>query len=259
MRLATWNVNSLSVRLAQLLDWLNEHQPDVLCLQETKLTDEHFPAAELEAAGYRPYYSGQKTYNGVAILTRLPATQVQSGLPNFIDEQKRVLAVTVDELRVISLYVPNGQAVDSEKYVYKLNWLAAATEWLQDELQRYPKLAVLGDLNIAPQDRDVHDPQMWEGQVMVSDRERKAFRDWLSLGFKDSFRLFEQPEKIFSWWDYRQLALQKNRGLRIDHILLSPALAEYCVACRIDKNVRKKPRPSDHAPVIADLQFETSA
>lgn len=255
MRLATWNVNSLSVRLAQLLGWLNEHQPDVLCLQETKLTDQHFPAAEVEAAGYCPYYSGQKTYNGVAILTRLPATQVQSGLPNFIDEQKRVLAITVDELRVISLYVPNGQAVDSEKYAYKLNWLAAATEWLQEELKRYPKLAVLGDINIAPQDRDVHDPQLWEGQVMVSDRERRAFRDWLSLGFKDSFRLFEQPEKIFSWWDYRQLALQKNRGLRIDHILLSPTLAEYCVACRIDKNARKKPRPSDHAPVIADLQL----
>ena len=256
MKIATWNVNSLNVRLPRLLAWLPAAQPDVVCLQETKLEDAKFPRQELADAGYAAHFAGQRTYNGVALLVRDgagPATDVVTVLPAFADEQKRVLAATVGGIRIVNLYVPNGQAVDSDKYRYKLDWCAAATAWLRAELAQHRELAVVGDFNIAPEDRDVHDPAAWAGQVLCSDAERAVFRDWLALGLADSFRLFDQPEKTFSWWDYRQLAFPKNRGLRIDHILLSPALAARCTACRIDRNARKGDKPSDHAPVTAEI------
>jgi exodeoxyribonuclease III len=254
MKLATWNVNSLKVRLGHLTDWLAQAKPDALCLQETKLEDGKFPVAELQAAGYRASFCGQKTYNGVAIVSRQPLAEVSSGIPGFADEQKRVIAATLDGVRIVCLYAPNGQAVGSEKYEYKLRWYDALRGWLASELARHPRLAVLGDLNIAPQDRDVHDPKLWEGQVHVSEPERAAFRALLGLGLKDGFRLFEQPDKSFSWWDYRMGAFRRNAGLRIDHILLSPELAAVCSACSIDKAPRKLERPSDHAPVTAELR-----
>lgn len=253
MKIATWNVNSLNVRLPHVLNWLAEHQPDVLCLQETKQEDGKFPLAEIEAAGYRAVFSGQKTYNGVAILSRTEALDVQVGIPGFADEQKRVLAATVDGVRVICVYVPNGQSVDSDKYRYKLDWLAALDRWLKEELAKHPKLAVLGDFNIAPDDRDVYDPLAWEGQVLCSEPERQALRDLLGLGLKDAFRLNEQPEKIYSWWDYRMNAFRRNLGLRIDLILLSEALAGTGTSCVVDKAPRKLERPSDHAPVVAEI------
>lgn len=255
MKLATWNVNSLKVRLPQVLDWLAANQPDVLCLQETKLEDANFPQAEIEAAGYSVLFSGQKTYNGVALLSRQAGTEVVSSMPRYDDVQKRVLAATVEGVRVICVYIPNGQSLDSDKYQYKLAWLAGLKTWLQEELARYPKLALLGDYNIAPDERDVHDPQAWEGQVLCSPPERAAFRDMIGLGLHDAFRLFEQPEKLFSWWDYRMNAFRRNMGLRIDHILLSGELARNCTACAIDKETRKLERPSDHAPVMAEIRL----
>ncbi len=253
MKIATWNVNSLKVRLPHLLDWLNQTRADVVCLQETKTEDANFPRAEIEAAGYHVAFAGQKTYNGVAILSRQPLQEVQVGIPGLADEQKRVLAASVGSLRVINLYVPNGQSVDSDKYQYKLNWLEALADWLQAELARHPELAVLGDFNIAPEDRDVYDPIAWQGQVLCSEPERAHFRALLELGLKDGFRLFEQPEKSYSWWDYRQGAFRRNLGLRIDHILLSQPLAERCTACTIDTAPRRLERPSDHAPVVAEI------
>ena len=253
MKLATWNVNSLKVRLGQLTDWLLQTAPDVVCLQETKVEDANFPAAALEAAGYRAAFVGQKTYNGVAILSREPLSGVTAGIPGFADEQKRVLAATVGDIRVVCLYAPNGQSVGSDKYEYKLRWYGALRAWLAAELARHERLAVLGDLNVAPEDRDVHDPKAWEGQVHVSAPEREAFRALLEIGLKDGFRVFEQPEKSFSWWDYRMMAFRRNAGLRIDHILLSAGLAAGCTACTIDKAPRKLERPSDHAPVLADI------
>ena len=254
MKLATWNVNSLKVRLGQLTDWLAQEMPDAICLQETKLEDARFPASELEAAGYRASFCGQKTYNGVAIVSLRPLSEISTGIPGFADEQKRVIAATLDGVRIVCLYAPNGQAVGSEKYDYKLRWYAALRDWLAGEVSRHPRLAVLGDLNVAPEDRDVHDPQAWQGQVLVSEAERAAFRALLGLGLKDGFRLFEQPEKSFSWWDYRMMGFRRNAGLRIDHILLSPELAAGCSACAIDKAPRKLERPSDHAPVTAELR-----
>lgn len=253
MKLATWNVNSLKVRLEQLTEWLRQAGPDVICLQETKVEDRNFPASALEAAGYHAAYAGQKTYNGVAILATQPLREVSYGIPGHQDEQKRVLAATVGDIRVVCLYAPNGQSVGSDKYEYKLRWYGALRAWLADELARHPQLAVLGDLNVAPEDRDVHDPKLWEGQVHVSAPERDALRAVLRIGLKDAFRLFEQPEKSFSWWDYRMMAFRRNAGLRIDHILLSEALAARCNACTIDKAPRKLERPSDHAPVLADV------
>jgi exodeoxyribonuclease-3 len=253
VKVASWNVNSLTVRLPRLLDWLAATQPDILGLQETKLEDARFPAMELEAAGYKAVFRGQRTYNGVAILSRQAPTEVLPDMPEFPDDHKRVLAATVGAMRFVCFYVPNGQSVGSDKYQYKLRWLAAATDYIRSELVRHPHLAVVGDMNIAPEDRDVHDPDLWRGQVLCTEPERKAFRDWLALGLKDAFRLFDQPEKSFTWWDYRQLAFPKNNGLRIDHILLSPALAAACTSCRIDRQARKGEKPSDHAPVVADL------
>jgi exodeoxyribonuclease-3 len=253
MKIATWNVNSLKVRLPHLLQWLQANPVDVLCLQETKLTDDKFPVAEIHAAGYQVAFSGQKTYNGVAILSKLPITDVVKNNPRFEDEQQRILAATVDGMRFICAYVPNGQAVDTDKYVYKLAWLASLRDWLAEEMAAHEGLAILGDYNIAPEDRDVHDPAAWAGQVLCSDKERAALTALTELGLTDSFRMFEQADKSFSWWDYRQLGYQKNKGLRIDHILLSAALAKRCTACAIDRVPRKWEQPSDHAPVIATL------
>lgn len=254
MRIATWNVNSLKVRLPHLLDWLARAQPDAVCLQETKTEDANFPVAELRTAGYEAVYCGQKAYNGVAILARTAPLDVQHGIPGFADDPKRVIAATVNDLRIVCLYAPNGQAPGSDKYAYKLRWYEALTAWLSDELQRHPRLAVLGDMNVAPEDRDVHDPKRWEGQIHVSEPERAALRKVAQVGFADAFRLFEQPEKEFSWWDYRLAAFQRNWGLRIDLILLAPELARRCSACTIDKSPRRLERPSDHAPVVAELQ-----
>jgi exodeoxyribonuclease-3 len=253
MRLATWNVNSLKVRLPQVLDWLAENSVDVLCLQETKQQDADFPQGALLEAGYYSAFAGQKTYNGVAILSRTPAIEVQIGIPDYDDEQKRVIAATFGDIRVVDVYIPNGQSLDSDKYQYKLGWLKALHDWLKQELLRYPELVLLGDYNIAPEDRDVHDPAAWVGNVLVSEPERAAFQSLLALGLNDSYRLFEQAEKSFSWWDYRMMGFRRNLGMRIDHILISNALAERCKSCSIDKAPRKLERPSDHTPVIVDL------
>lgn len=251
---ATWNVNSLKVRLPHLLDWLAEKQPEVLCLQETKLEDHNFPHAEIAAAGYQVVFAGQKTYNGVAILARQAMTDVVYGNPFYpADPQKRLLAVTIGGVRVISAYVPNGQEVGSEKYAYKLEWLAALHTWIHAELAQHPALVLAGDFNIAPADEDVHNPLVWKDKILCSSNERLAFQGLLQLGLKDSFRLFPQAEKSFSWWDYRMLGFQKNLGLRIDHVLLSDALAARCTAAAIDRAPRKRERPSDHAPVYAEI------
>ncbi len=255
MKLATWNVNSLKVRLPHLLDWLAAAGPDVVCLQETKTEDAKFPRTEIETAGWQAAFAGQKTYNGVAILSRHPLADVQAGIPGYADEQKRVLAATVAGVRVVCVYIPNGQSLDSEKYVYKLAWLDALIAWLKEELVRHPHLALLGDYNIAPEDRDVHDPAAWAGNVLVSEPERQRFHALLDLGLKDGFRLFDQPDGSFSWWDYRAAAFRRNLGLRIDHILLSPSLADRCRACAIDLGPRRLERPSDHAPVVASLAW----
>jgi len=256
MKFVTWNVNSLKVRLPQVVDWLANNQPDVLCLQETKLQDENFPVDEILAAGYRSVYVGQKTYNGVALLSKQTGNSVVAALPGLEDVQKRIIAATYEDIRVVCIYVPNGEKVASEKYDYKLGWLAALKSWLQKELVKYPKLVLLGDFNIAPEDRDVHDPEAWNGQVLCSQSERDAFRKLLDLGLVDSFRLFDQPEKTYTWWDYRMMAFRRNRGLRIDHVLLSNELAHFCSACKVDKTARKHERPSDHAPVIAELSVQ---
>ena len=251
MLIATWNVNSLRVRLPHLRDWLAANPVDVIALQETKLDDPDFPRDEVEALGLRVAFSGQRTYNGVALLARPELADVVAGIPGFPDEQKRVLAATIGGVRVIDLYVPNGQAVGSDKYQYKLRWLAALRDYVAAELARHPQLIVLGDYNIAPEDRDVHDPKAWEGSVHVSEPERAALRALLETGLEDCFRRFEQPEKSYSWWDYRMMAFRRNAGLRIDLILASSALARKCGACHIDKAPRKLERPSDHAPVVA--------
>ena len=251
MKLATWNVNSLKVRLPQVLAWLEAEGPDVLALQETKLEDARFPVAAFADLGYTAAFSGQKTYNGVALVSRLPLEEVQTDIPGFEDPQRRVLAATVGGVRVICLYVPNGQAVGSDKYAYKLEWLEAARGWLRAEVATHERLAVMGDFNVAPEDRDVHNPERWMGQVLVSEPERAAFRALLDLGLRDAFRLHEQPERTFSWWPYGRLGFPRNWGLRIDHILVSGTLAAACQTCRVDTGPRGHERPSDHAPVVA--------
>lgn len=255
MKIATWNVNSIKVRLPQVLEFLAAQKPELLCLQETKTEDANFPVADINAAGYQATLSGQKTYNGVAILSTGSAAEVIASIPGYDDPQKRVLAATADGMRVICVYIPNGESVESDKYKYKLDWLTRLNAWLKEELTRHPKLALLGDYNIAPEDRDVHDPKVWQGKVLFSDPEKAAFRDLIALGLNDSFRLFEQPEKSFSWWDYRMNGFKRNLGLRIDHILLSDELAKSCKSCSIDRAMRGNERPSDHAPVIAEIQI----
>jgi exodeoxyribonuclease-3 len=255
MLIATWNVNSLRVRLPQLLTWLAENKPDIMALQETKLPDEAFPGAQIEAAGYHFLCSGQKTYNGVAILSREPMQAAQSGVPGFEDPQRRVLAASRGDLRILNLYVPNGQAVGSDKYQYKLRWLGALRAWLASELGAHPRLLALGDFNIAPEDRDVHDPAAWVGAVHVSEPERAALRALLQLGMVDVFREFEQPPETFSWWDYRAGSFRRNAGLRIDLILAATALAARCTCCEIDRGPRRAERASDHAPVMASFDI----
>ncbi|RZI81488.1 MAG: exodeoxyribonuclease III [Rubrivivax sp.] len=260
MKLATWNINSLTVRLPQLLDWLAANPVDVIVLQETKQTDDKFPTAELAQAGYHSHCFGQKTYNGVALLTRegVDASTVLKNIPGLDDEQARVIAGTVahpnlGSIRVIGAYFPNGQAPDSDKFAYKMRWLEALNQWLAQELAAHPNLVLMGDFNIAPTDADVHDPVLWAGQIHCTPQEREHFQRLVGLGLVDAFRLFDQPPKPWSWWDYRNLAFRKNQGLRIDHILVSTALQAQVSACVIDKLPRKNERPSDHAPVIVTL------
>lgn len=280
IRLACWNVNSIKVRLPHVLSWLNQHAQsenpiDALCLQELKLTNENYPMQAFEDAGYISLVAGQKTYNGVAILVRRSAlagiaTDHQSTFlsptinnPLYADEQMRLVSSTIsfhghEPIRIISAYFPNGQEPGSDKFIYKLTWLAHLREWLAIELKKYPRLALLGDFNIAPDDEDVHDPSKWIGQNLVSAEERQAFKDLISLGLVDVFRSFPQEPKLYSWWDYRMFAYKRNAGLRIDHILLSESLSKSCTACKIDKVPRGWEQPSDHAPVIADLSAETA-
>ena len=253
MKVATWNVNSLRVRLPHLLDWLKTAQPDVVGIQELKCVEDQFPYPELEAAGYRAAVNGQKTYNGVAILSRHEISEVSRDMPGFADEQKRVIAATVNGVRIVNVYVVNGQDIGTEKYAYKLRWLAALRDYLQAERAAHPQLAVTGDFNIAPAPEDTHDPDLWEGRILCSEPERAGFRAMLELGLKDSFLLFPAPEQRFTWWDYRQAAFRRNIGLRIDHILASDELAAQCKSCTIDTAPRKLERPSDHAPVMAEF------
>jgi exodeoxyribonuclease-3 len=276
IRIAAWNVNSLKVRLPQVLKWLQDQERaktpiDALCLQELKLTDDKYPHQELEEAGYISIAAGQKTYNGVAIIVRKAALapiaadhdttflKPVRNIPAHADEQQRILAATVcfkgmQPIRLVSAYFPNGQSPDSDKFVYKLGWLKALENWLREELTQNSRLALLGDFNIAPNDIDVHDPSKWIGQNLVSPEERKAFQQLLELGLTDSFRMFEQASKSFSWWDYRMMGFRRNAGMRIDHILLSDALKEKCNSSIIDKEPRTWEQPSDHAPVIAEIK-----
>jgi exodeoxyribonuclease-3 len=253
LKLATWNVNSLAVRLPQLLDWLRTNPVDAIVLQETKLVDDKFPQAEIEGAGWRAAWYGQRTYNGVALLARPPIEAVQKNIPGFDDEQARVIAATVAGLRIVGAYFPNGQAPDSDKFAYKMRWLDALREWLRTELAAHPRLVLLGDFNVAPEDRDVYDPVAWAGQIHCTPQEREQFRQLVGLGLVDAFRLFEQPPKSWTWWDYRNLAFRRNQGLRIDHVLVSEALRPAVRACTIDKTPRRNERPSDHAPVVVEL------
>jgi exodeoxyribonuclease III len=255
MKIASWNVNSLKVRLPHLLQWLESAAPDIVALQETKLEDHAFPDSELAAAGYRSVFAGQKTYNGVAILARQPLEAVSIGIPGFADPQQRVIAASIGDLRMVDVYVVNGKAVGDEKYDYKLRWLAALRQWLRDELSRHPKLVLLGDFNIAPDDRDVHDPAAWHEQILCSTPEREALRTLLSLGLHDSFRLHESSGGHFSWWDYRAAGFRRNLGLRIDLVLVSESLRTRCTASGIDREPRTWDRPSDHTPVWAELDL----
>jgi len=255
MKIATWNVNSLNVRLPHVLDWITANKPDALCLQETKQENSKFPYEALKEAGYNAVHNGQKTYNGVAILSPHAIENVHLDIPNFADEQKRLVAATINGVRIVCVYIPNGQAVGSDKYAYKLTWLEAFTAWLKTELTLHPKLALLGDYNIAPEDIDCHDPAAWQGQVLVSEPEREAFRKFVQLGLRDSFRLFEKSEGQYSWWDYRMAGFRRNLGMRIDHILISPALLNSAKTSYIDKSPRKLERPSDHTPVVLELDI----
>jgi exodeoxyribonuclease-3 len=255
MKIASWNVNSLRVRLPQVLDWLSTAQPDILALQEIKLQDEQFPHEAIRAAGYHAECCGQKTYNGVAILSRNPACDIVRGVPTFDDPQQRVIGLSCGGLRVLNLYVPNGQSVDSDKYQYKLQWLARVTDFVRTELARHPDLIVLGDFNIAPAPIDVHDPAAWEGQVLFSEPERAAFARLLDTGLYDTLRLKRPEEQVYSWWDYRMASFRRDLGLRIDHILASRSLSERCTDCRVDKEPRGWEQPSDHAPVIAEFDL----
>ncbi|MBL8511884.1 MAG: exodeoxyribonuclease III [Betaproteobacteria bacterium] len=254
MKLVTWNVNSLNVRLPHVLDWLKTHQPDALCLQELKMEDAKFPVSAFDEIGYNTVFDGQKTYNGVAIVSRARPEDVSRGMPGYEDPQKRVIAATIEGVRVVCVYIPNGQSVDSEKYTYKLGWLKALHEFMAAEIRTYGDVALLGDYNIAPDDRDVYDPKAWAGQVLCSEPERAAFQRLLDLGLQDSFRLFPQPESSFTWWDYRMNGFKRNLGLRIDHILVTANLASACQEVTIDLEPRRLERPSDHAPVVATLR-----
>jgi exodeoxyribonuclease-3 len=254
MKITSWNVNSLKIRLEQVLEWMDANGPDVFGLQETKLTDENFPVEAIRAAGYQAAFSGQATYNGVALLSKTPAENLRTDIPGFDDPHKRTIAGTFDGVRVINLYVVNGKAVGDEKYDWKLKWLDAVTRWVEAELQQHDELVVIGDFNIAPDDRDVHDPEEWHEKILCSTPERDALKRMLDLGLTDSYRLFEQPERVYSWYDYRQLAFRRKRGLRIDLALVSDALKDKVTASTIDLEPRALERPSDHAPVTVELE-----
>lgn len=255
IKIATWNVNSLRVRLPHMTRWLQDVQPDVLALQETKLNDPDFPVEEIKSLGYDVVFSGQKAYNGVAIISRDKIENVVVAFPDSEDPQKRLLCVTTCGIRLLNLYVPNGQHVTSQKYTYKLQWLEQLNLFLNSELINHPKMVIVGDFNIAPEEIDIHDPQQWLGQVLFSDPERAAFRTILSAGFDDCFRKHCPDDKEFSWWDYRLNAFKRNLGARIDHILASKQIVENCIRCVIDKAPRAWERPSDHAPVLAEFVF----
>ena len=253
MKIATWNVNSMKVRLPHVVEWLQANDPDVLVLQEIKQLTENFPADELQAIGYQSIASGQKTYNGVAVIGKTPCTDAITDFPDFEDPQRRVLACTTDDVRVIDLYIPNGSEVGSEKYAYKLEWLASLKRFLESEMQQHENVVVLGDFNIAPADEDVHDPEKWGDAILCSPLERAALTSLLDLGLTDVFRKFEHPEKTFSWWDYRAAGFRRNAGLRIDLILTSASMTQRCTASYVDKEPRAWERPSDHAPVVAEF------
>jgi exodeoxyribonuclease-3 len=253
MKIATWNVNSMNVRQAHVIEWLQAHNPDVLVLQEIKQLTDKFPGDELQALGYHSIACGQKTYNGVAVISKTPARDPVFDFPDLDDPQRRILASTVDGVRIVNLYIPNGSEVGSAKYAYKLNWLASLRRFLEAEIQTHEKLVVLGDFNIAPADADVYDPEKWGEAVLCSPAERQALKDLLDLGLSDVFRKFEHPEKTFSWWDYRAAGFRRNAGLRIDLILTSNAMTERCTASYVDKEPRAWERPSDHAPVVAEF------
>jgi len=253
LKIASWNVNSLNVRLEHVLKWSKETQPDVIALQETKLIDEKFPVEQLKEAGFHVAYSGQKTYNGVAILSREPLSDVVTDIPELDDPQRRILAATIGDMRVLNLYVVNGKEVGSDKYAYKLNWLEKVRAYVATQLEHFEQLIVLGDFNIAPDDRDVHKPERWHEKILCSTAERESFEQLLALGLHDTFRLFEQPEKIFSWWDYRLNGYARGWGLRIDLVLASAGLKNQCTASYVDKNPREWERPSDHAPAVAEF------
>jgi exodeoxyribonuclease-3 len=254
MKLATWNVNSLTVRLPQVLDWLQTNPVDVLALQELKMTDDKFPAQAFAEAGYNAQWFGQKTYNGVALLTRPASTNVVKNIPGFDDDMARVITATVNDTRVIGAYFPNGQAPGTDKFEYKMQWLKGLRSWVQRELTEHPKLVLMGDYNITFDDLDIWDPEGMRDQIHCTDEERYHLRALISLGLHDSFRLFEQPEKSYSWWDYRDFGFRRNRGMRIDHILISTALKPSATSCQIDKTPRKNERPSDHTPVVLTLE-----
>lgn len=255
MKIATWNVNSLNVRLPHVLEWLSANTPDVLVLQEIKQVTGVFPVDEFSDAGYRSIASGQKTYNGVAVISREQPGDPATDFPGFEDPQRRILAVTVDDVRIVNLYVPNGQAVGTEKYEYKLGWLAALRKFIEGEIELHDNIVILGDFNIAPADEDVHDPEKWGDAILCSPPERAALQALLSLGLTDVFRKFEQPEKSFSWWDYRAAGFRRNAGLRIDLILGSDTMTRLCTASYVDKEPRRWERPSDHAPVVAEFDL----
>ena len=258
LKVASWNVNSLKVRLPHVLAWSDVARPDILALQETKLTDDRFPVDDLAGAGYSSVYSGQPTYNGVAVLSRRPAADIITDIPGLDDPQRRILAATVPTalgaVRVVNLYVVNGSEVGSEKFSYKLEWLEKVTAWLKEQTSRYPDLVVVGDFNIAPDDRDVHDPALWQEKILCSTPERSALQALFDLGLEDTFRLFEQEDGVFSWWDYRMNAFRRKRGLRIDLILASKRMSKRCKAAYVDVEPRRQERPSDHAPVIAEFK-----
>jgi len=255
LKVASWNVNSLNVRLPHVLAWCDVACPQLLALQETKMTDDRFPVDELLEAGYHSVFSGQKTYNGVAILSREPASDVVTDIDGLDDPQRRILGATVGDIRIINLYVVNGKEVGSDKYQYKLHWLAQVTRWIKAEMQRFENVIVLGDFNIAPEDRDVHDPDGWHEKILCSTPEREALQRIQDLGLADTFRLFGQQEKSWSWWDYRMAAFRRNMGLRIDLVLASAALQKICTAAYIDKEPRRQERPSDHTPVVAEFDL----
>ena len=257
MKLASWNVNSLKVRLPHVLDWLKEHQPDILGLQETKTIDENFPLEDIQAAGYHVNFAGQKTYNGVAVISKLEATDIITDLPGLDDPQRRVLGCTIahesGDIRFLNLYIPNGSEVGSEKYEYKLNWLDKLTKYVEEQIKEHKNFVMVGDFNIAPDDRDLWDPEGWKDKILVSPPERAILQGLLDMGLTDTFRLFEQEEELYSWWDYRAAGFRRNHGMRIDLLLSSPAMTEHCTASYIDKEPRKLERPSDHAPVVAEF------